>query len=75
MGLLDTPDGAAPGPALTIDQQIALQHAKAAENIARHLDDLNNYLVNTQAVKLQTIINTMAEDFRQRYGRYPGSEG
>ncbi|MBS9536140.1 hypothetical protein KIH27_21380 [Mycobacterium sp. M1] len=74
MGLLDTPDGTTPAPALTVDQQIALQHAKAAENIARHLDDLNNYLVNTQAVQLQTIVNTLAEDFRKRHGHYPGSE-
>lgn len=75
MGFLDTPDGTVPAPALTIDQEIALQHAKAAENIARHLDDLNNYLVNTQAPQLQAINSTMAEDFRKRYGRYPGGEG
>lgn len=63
MGQLDL-DGPFPEPALTFDQQIALQHAKAAENAVAHLEAISSTLAG--------INNTLAENFRQRYGRYPG---
>jgi hypothetical protein len=66
MGLLDTPGATFPEPALTVDQQIALQHAKAAENAAAHLEAISSSLVS--------INNMLAEDFRERHGRYPGSQ-
>lgn len=74
MGLLTTTDDSNAEPTLTIDQQIALQHAKAAENIAAHLEAISTYLFNVQAPQLQGINTSLEEGFRQRYGRYPGTE-
>lgn len=71
MGLLDTPGGAAAEPELTVDQQIALRHAKAAEKIASQVEAIANYLFSVQAPKLEGINASLSEDFRKRYGIYP----
>lgn len=71
MGLLDTPGDAASQVALTVDQQIALRHAKAAEKSASQLEAIVNYLFSVQAAKLEGINASLSEDFRRRYGCYP----